>query len=80
MSNIFTAGNTAMLLIDHQIGTMKLIKNIPIEVVKRNTLALAKTSKILKIPVILTSSQEENLQGALLSGTHSRGRSLFVTG
>jgi nicotinamidase-related amidase len=67
MSNIFTAGNTAMLLIDHQIGTMKLIKNIPIEVVKRNTLALAKTSKILKIPVILTSSQEENLQGALLS-------------
>lgn len=67
MSNIFTAGNTAMLLIDHQIGTMKLIKNIPIEVVKRNTLALAKTAKILKIPVILTSSQEENLQGALLS-------------
>jgi nicotinamidase-related amidase len=56
MSNIFTAGNTAMLLIDHQIGTMKLIKNIPIEVVKRNTLALAKTAKILKIPVILTSS------------------------
>jgi len=67
MSNIFTAGNTAMLLIDHQIGTMKLIKNIPIEVVKRNTLALAKTARILKIPVILTSSQEENLQGALLS-------------
>lgn len=66
MSSIFTAENSALLLIDHQIGTMKLIHNIPLEVVKRNTLALAKTAKILNIPVILTSSQEENVQGALL--------------
>jgi nicotinamidase-related amidase len=66
MSSIFTAENSALLLIDHQIGTMKLIHNIPLEVVKRDTLALAKTAKILNIPVILTSSQEENIQGALL--------------
>jgi nicotinamidase-related amidase len=66
MSSIFTAENSALLLIDHQIGTMKLIHNISLEVVKRNTLALAKTAKILNIPVILTSSQEENIQGALL--------------
>jgi nicotinamidase-related amidase len=66
MSSIFTAENSALLLIDHQIGTMKLIHNIPLEVVKRNTLALAKTAKILNIPVILTSSQEENIQGTLL--------------
>lgn len=55
-----------MLLIDHQVGTMQLIKNIPLDVVKRNTLALAKTAKILNIPVVLTSSQEENLQGSLM--------------
>ena len=66
MISIFTAENSALLLIDHQIGTMKLIHNMPLEVVKRNTLALAKTAKILNIPVILTSSQEENIQGALL--------------
>lgn len=66
MSNIFTAKNSALLLIDHQVGTMKLIRNIPLEVVKRNTIALAKTAKILDIPVILTSSQEENIQGALM--------------
>lgn len=66
MSSIFTSENSALLLIDHQIGTMKLIHNIPLDVVKRNTLALAKTVKILNIPVILTSSQEENIQGALL--------------
>ncbi|HEY9621930.1 MAG TPA: isochorismatase family protein [Crinalium sp.] len=33
---------------------------------KRNALALAKTAKVLNIPVVLTSSQEENLRGLLL--------------
>lgn len=66
MSDIFTSDNSVMLLIDHQVGTMQLIKNIPLEVAKRNTLALAKTAKILNIPVVLTSSQEENLQGPLM--------------
>ena len=45
---------------------MKLIKNIPLDLARRNTLALAKTAKILKLPVVLTSSQEENLQGPLM--------------
>ena len=62
----FTPADSALLLIDHQIGTMQLIKNIPLDVAKRNTLALAKTAKILNIPVVLTSSQEQNLQGPLL--------------
>ncbi|WP_445633857.1 isochorismatase family protein [Nostoc sp. DSM 114161] len=66
MSDKFTSDNSVMLLIDHQVGTMQLIKNIPLEVVKRNTLALAKTAKILNIPVLLTSSQEQNVQGALM--------------
>ena len=66
MIGTFSPSDTALLLIDHQLGTMKLIKNIPLEVVKRNTLALAKTAKILNIPVILTSSQEQNIQGFLL--------------
>jgi nicotinamidase-related amidase len=59
----FTSTDSALLLIDHQIGTMKLIKNIPLDVVKRNTLALAKTATILGVPVVLTSSQEENVLG-----------------
>jgi nicotinamidase-related amidase len=66
MNNIFHPEDTALLLIDHQIGTMQLIKNISLDVVKRHTLALAKTAKILNLPVVLTSSQEENIQGVLL--------------
>jgi len=66
MKNLFTPDNAALLLIDHQVGTMQLIKNLDLEVVKRNTLALAKAAKILNLPVVLTSSQEERLQGPLL--------------
>jgi nicotinamidase-related amidase len=66
MMGAFTSSDSALLLIDYQVGTMKLIKNIPLEVVKRNTLALAKTAKIPGMPVVLTSSQEQNIQGPLL--------------
>ena len=66
MIGTFASTDSALLLIDHQIGTMKLIKNIPLDVVKRNTLALAKTAKILRLPVVLTSSLEQNVQGPLL--------------
>ena len=66
MTGPFTSSDSALLLIDHQVGTTKLIKTIDLKVVKRNTLALAKTAKILGIPVVLTSSQEENVQGPLL--------------
>ena len=62
----FTPTDSALLLIDHQTGTMQLIKNIPLDVAKRNALALAKTAKILNIPVVLTSSQEQKVQGPLL--------------
>jgi nicotinamidase-related amidase len=66
MSDYFRPENSALLLIDHQVGTMQLIKNIPLEVVKRNTLALAKTAQIFGMPVVLTSSQEGRLQGPLI--------------
>lgn len=67
MSNSkFTAENTALLLIDHQVGTMKLIKNIPLEEVQKKTMALAKMAKVLNIPVVFTSSQEYAAQGPLM--------------
>jgi nicotinamidase-related amidase len=62
----FVPADTALLLIDHQVGTMQLIKNIPMEVARRNTIALAKAARILNLPVILTSSQEDRLQGPLI--------------
>lgn len=65
-SERFTADNAAMLLIDHQVGTMGWSKSMPFEELKRNALMLAETANILKMPVILTSSMEEYAQGPLL--------------
>lgn len=66
MTALFTPQNTALLLIDHQIGTMQLIRNIDVAQAKRMSLALAKAARILGIPTILTSSQEDRMQGPLL--------------
>ena len=63
----FTQDNAAMLLIDHQVGTMKLIKNLPLSEVEKNTIALANIAKVLKMPVVLTSSQEDRFQGSLMT-------------
>jgi len=63
----FTAANAAMLLIDHQVGTMGWVKSIPFEEMKRNALMLAKVARIYKLPTVLTSSMEEYARGPLLS-------------
>lgn len=66
MSEQFTAENTALLLIDHQVGTMQLIKNIDKELAAKQSIALAKMAKILNMPVVITSSQEDRAQGPIL--------------
>lgn len=63
----FSAENAAMLLIDHQVGTMSWVKSIPLDDLKRNVLLLAKAARILKLPVVLTSSMEDHAQGPLLN-------------
>ncbi|AQW31659.1 isochorismatase family protein (plasmid) [Ralstonia syzygii subsp. celebesensis] len=67
----FNRDNAALLLIDHQVGTMGWVKSIPFEDMKRNTLMLARTARILKLPAVLTSSMEEHAQGPLLSELES---------
>ena len=62
----FTAENAALLLIDHQVGTMQLIKNIDREFAAKQSIALAKMAKILNMPVVITSSQEDQAQGPIL--------------
>ena len=65
-SERFNGANAAMLLIDHQIGTMSWVRSAPLDEIKRNTLVLAKAARALNMPVILTSSMEEHVQGPLM--------------
>ena len=65
-SERFNGLNAAMLLIDHQIGTMGWVRSAPLEEIKKNTVVLAKAARALNMPVILTSSMEEHVQGPLM--------------
>lgn len=64
-SNTFKPETAALLLIDHQVGTMQLIKNIAPDLALRNAVSLAKAAKALGMPVVLTASQEDHVQGPL---------------
>ncbi len=66
MKNLFTIENSVMLLIDHQVGTIKLARNIAHDEIVRNTRALARTAVETGMPLVLSSSQEEQFQGYLL--------------
>lgn len=59
--------SAALLLIDHQVGTMGWVTSTSFDEMKRNAIILAKAAKILNIPTVLTSSMEEAAQGPLLS-------------
>lgn len=71
MQNTFTPTNSAMLLIDHQVGTMKLAVSTPRDEIVRNTRALARAAVETKMPLVLTSSQEDHFQGLLLDDLQS---------
>lgn len=63
--NNFTPENTAMLLIDHQVGTMGWVNSIDLNTVKKHTIALARSAQATGMPLILTSSMEDQAQGPL---------------
>src|SRR5688572_13653324 len=62
----FTPENATMLLIDHQIGTMGWTHSHDLNLVKQNALKLARIAKAVDMPVVLTSSMENQAQGPLL--------------
>lgn len=61
--DLFTPEDSAILLIDHQHGTMSWVRSVPLEHMKANALALARAAKALDMPLVLTSSLEDQLQG-----------------
>jgi nicotinamidase-related amidase len=63
---VFTPANAAMLLIDHQIGTMSWTHSHDINLVKANAIKLAKIAVGSNIPVLLTVSMEDHVQGPLI--------------
>jgi nicotinamidase-related amidase len=65
MSNQFTPENSALVLIDYQVGTLQLIRNNSSDQSLRNAVMLAKAAKAYGMPIVLTTSQEDHIQGPL---------------
>jgi nicotinamidase-related amidase len=65
MSNQFTPENSALVLVDYQVGTLQLIRNISFDQSLRNAVMLVKAAKAYGMPIVLTTSQEDHIQGPL---------------
>jgi nicotinamidase-related amidase len=65
MSNQFTPENSALVLVDYQVGTLQLIRNSSSDQSLRNAVMLAKAAKAYGMPIVLTTSQEDHIQGSL---------------
>jgi nicotinamidase-related amidase len=55
----------ALVSIDHQVGTLQLVKNLSSDVSLRNVINLGKAAKALGMPVVMTCSQEDRIQGPI---------------
>jgi nicotinamidase-related amidase len=64
----FNLDDTAVILIDHQVGTNTWASSTPLQLLQRNVIILAKFAQGTGMPVVLTSSQETNVnvQGPLM--------------
>ncbi len=61
-----TPENSGLLLIDHQVGLMQLVRDMSPEEFKNNVVGLAKTAKLFGLPVILTTSVDWGPNGQIL--------------
>jgi len=65
MKGQYTPENSALVLIDHQVGTLQFVHTMLAEETLRNAVMLATAAKAYGMPIVLTSSQEDHLQGLL---------------
>lgn len=65
-TDFLTADNSALLLIDHQTGTMLGVQDIRLDQFRSNVLALANIGKVFNLPTVLTASFVEGPNGPLM--------------
>ena len=63
MSGQFTPDNSAIVMIDHQVGTLQFVHTMSPDESLRNAVMLAKAANAYGMPVVLTTSMEDHIQG-----------------
>jgi nicotinamidase-related amidase len=63
MSGQFTPENCALVLIDHQVGTLQFVHTMSPVTSLKNAITLAQAAKAYGMPIVMTTSQEDHAQG-----------------
>ena len=58
--------DAVILLLDHQSGLFQTVKDISVSELRTNTIALARLSKLMKVPIITTASVPDGPNGPLM--------------
>jgi AraC-like DNA-binding protein len=75
----FKPETCAVVLIDHQVGTMQLIRNITSDASVRNAVILGKTALAFGMPIVMTSSMEGHIQGDISVSDLSHAAGIPIT-
>jgi nicotinamidase-related amidase len=58
-----TSDNAALVLIDHQLGLLTGVRDIPLAELKNNVVSLAKAMRVLKVPTVVTTTARDSMWG-----------------
>jgi nicotinamidase-related amidase len=58
-----TSDNATLVLVDHQIGLLTGVRDITVAELKSNVMSLAKAMRILKVPIIVTTTSRDSMWG-----------------
>src|SRR5947207_13693906 len=56
-----TTDNSALVLVDHQVGLMTGVRDYETGELKHNVVALAKAAKVLRIPTVVTTTDRDSM-------------------
>ncbi|MFE5091872.1 isochorismatase family protein [Streptomyces sp. NPDC056638] len=58
-----TRENAAVVLVDHQVGLLSGVRDIPVGELKHNVVALARAATVLGIPLVVTTTAADSMWG-----------------
>jgi nicotinamidase-related amidase len=58
-----TSENSALILVDHQVGLMTGVRDYSIAELKHNVVGLAKAATALKLPIVVTTTARDSMWG-----------------
>jgi nicotinamidase-related amidase len=58
-----TRDNTAVLLIDHQVGLMTGVRDMAVSDLKHNVVGLARAAKVLGLPIVAVTTARDSMWG-----------------